>query len=80
MKEETEDVIARLKGKKLPPVCPHCGKRLYDIYSSEPAITWSDSHNGYIHSPYYGEEPTLCCSNCNIRLDPELANEILEGL
>jgi len=33
--EIVEETIARMKGKKLPPVCPHCGKRLYEIYSSE---------------------------------------------
>jgi len=78
--EIVEETIARMKGKKLPPVCPHCGKRLHEIYSSETNIMWSEKMDGYVHSPYFGEGPHLCCVGCNIRLDDDLAREILESL
>jgi len=71
---EEEEVMERLQGKALPPKCPHCGKRLYQVYSREPVLEWSDKR--YYHTPYFGENPDLCCVSCHIRLDDDLQKEI----
>lgn len=78
MNGETEEVIARMKGKKFPPACPSCGKRMYQIYSAEPLLEWDEERGEYLQTHYFREEPQLCCSNCNIRLPDALAREILE--
>jgi len=75
--EETEEVVARIKGEKLPLICPHCGKRFLQTYSSEPSIEWDKKYKRYIQIPYLGESPKFRCGNCDKLLPENMQDEIL---
>ena len=77
MNDENQEVMDRLKGKKLPPECPHCGKKLYQVYSREPIAEWDDK-GFFVPRAYFGEAQELCCASCHCRLDDDLQREIEE--
>ena len=80
-KRISEDVLKRITGKKLPPDCPHCGKRLYFVFSRQPALEWDERDCCYIPAAYFGElTDKLSCAECDKVLPREVQTAIGEGI
>jgi len=54
--------------KKLPPKCPSCEERLFEVFEDEYHTYIFDPESGTYRENEWKGDLVMCCPNCNVKL------------